>query len=628
MASGIIKSSIYSGAGEGYPDHVYIEWSSAPNITNNTSTIAWKCYGGSSYSNEWNYVLAAPITVTINGTTVLNLTTRFEMRKDQLLGSGTLTVSHNSNGKKSVSVNISAALYSYAVSSTYSGSIELDEIPRNSSISFDEFTMDSAGTITINSASSEFRHTISYTFGSISETIATKTAAYKVSWTPQVSKLAGEIPASTRGSGTFTVTTYSGSTVVGSNNYTFYCNLPDTVVPTVGNIVLTPQTYSYLIQNKNKLNISVTECSAGAGSEIMSYSYSGPGISKVTTNATETSDTISTFGTLTYTITVTDTRGRVGIKTATITCYEYSAPSFKSFTAYRSTSGGVADDSGTYITCKYRPTFYSVNGTNKISVVIQYTTGTTTKTVTALSGSTSTTSQSKLLSSIVANSTYTVVATITDNYGGSTSSAKITISGSPRVFNVSSNGTGFAIGKMSEHDEMFECRWNAAFSGDVDISGGATISGNAEVTGDMAVSGALNVGTILYSSTSGTNGTVTLSETIANFNYLEFFYIDNYSRQPNSTKIYLTSSNKSNGAYVTLSCIEPSTSTGTPIANIRASGWTVSGTSVTPGRSDLNGTNSGVYAQVRNHKDTTAAQCQTTVVENNYIKILRIVGYK
>lgn len=127
--------------------------------------------------------------------------------------------------------------------------------------------------------------------------------------------------------------------------------------------------------------------------------------------------------------------------------------------------------------------------------------------------------------------------------------------------------------------------------------------------------------TSLYSSSSGTNGAITLSQSAADFTYLEIFYTDNNTRQPQSVKLY-----SPNGKYVSLSCIEPSTSGSESRVYIRVSGWTISGTSMTVGRSDLSGANRGVYGQL--YPNANGTNSDVKVTQNNYIKIFRILGYK
>lgn len=126
MASGTFRTPTCTAAGSGYHRYIEVVWSSTNDTANNQSTISWTAYSRAPDSNSTSsYVMSAPITIKINGTTVMSKTTRFQMKKDQNLGSGTVTVSHGTDGTKSVSVSIDAAIYTYAVNNTYSGTITM-----------------------------------------------------------------------------------------------------------------------------------------------------------------------------------------------------------------------------------------------------------------------------------------------------------------------------------------------------------------------------------------------------------------------------------------------------------------------------------------------------------------------
>lgn len=104
------------------------------NVANNTSTINWTLYseGGNS-----NYYSTGPTTVTINGTKVYNKervaysSKTFPASKGST--SGTLTVTHNSDGKKSITVSLATAIYTSTVT-TNTGTWTLDNIPRQATI--------------------------------------------------------------------------------------------------------------------------------------------------------------------------------------------------------------------------------------------------------------------------------------------------------------------------------------------------------------------------------------------------------------------------------------------------------------------------------------------------------------
>lgn len=131
MANGKFQSSLYSGAGTGYRRYIEVIWSSTNNVSNNTSTITWHAYVRSPDSGTTSYVYAKGVAVTINdSTTTLIGNTAQPTYKDQSIGSGTTTITHGSDGTKTVSVSIKAQFYTYGTdNSTYSGNIKLTTNP-------------------------------------------------------------------------------------------------------------------------------------------------------------------------------------------------------------------------------------------------------------------------------------------------------------------------------------------------------------------------------------------------------------------------------------------------------------------------------------------------------------------
>ncbi len=100
------------------------------NVVENTSTLTWvlQSLGGSV-----NYYTTGPTTVTINGTQVYYKartawsTSQFPAAKGST--SGTITVAHDSNGSKSISVGFSTAIYTSTVTE-HGGTMTLSNIDR------------------------------------------------------------------------------------------------------------------------------------------------------------------------------------------------------------------------------------------------------------------------------------------------------------------------------------------------------------------------------------------------------------------------------------------------------------------------------------------------------------------
>ena len=291
-------------------------WSqSSQNIANNTTKILWDMqvilssgYSiSSSASKDWS--------VTVNGTKYSGSNT-LPSSGTKTMASGSTTISHNSDGTKSFSYSFSqefAITFSGTYIGTKSGSSSgtLDTIARASSVSGGSGTIGSTTTIKINRASSSFTHTLTYTFGSLSGTIATKTTSTSYTWTIPTS-FYNQIGSATSGKGTITCTTYNGSTNIGSSSCSFTASVNgDANAPSLSvSIVDTDSTTTALTGNSGTLikyysdaKVTLT-ASAKNGASISSYSISGGGGS-----STSSSATISNVTNNKFTCKVTDSRG-------------------------------------------------------------------------------------------------------------------------------------------------------------------------------------------------------------------------------------------------------------------------------------------------------------------------------
>lgn len=111
-------------------------------------------------------------------------------------------------------------------------------------------------------------------------------------------------------------------------------------------------------------------------------------------------------------------------------------------------------------------------------------------------------------------------------------------------------------------------------------------------------------GDILYNDETGSNGTITLSKSAANYTYIEIFFKDNNGINFSSIKVY-----QPNGKNVSLSNIDNSAN----YITFRSAGYTISEATMTNTRKVLASFN---------------ASSQTYSNTTNYIYITRIIGYK
>lgn len=342
-------ASIYGGKSNGW--QLRLDYSSAQNQAKNQSTITldlW-IYDGTGYSqnessNEAYYIL--------QGTKVWH-PYYYSSTGWYKLGSKTITVDHNSDGSKTVTLSAS---WDCGFDSAYtprtlsvSGSVTLPTIPRAATLSYGSMTMGTAATIKITPPVSGATSTITYKFGSASGTIVTKTSAASVSWTPPTS-LAAQIPNSASGTGTLTVETYSGSTKLGSRAYTVNISVPSTMTPTLTVAISDPtgraDTYGGYIQSKSRLKVELT--AAGVqGSTIKSYAIKVGDILSATSD-TATSGYLPASGSLTVTASATDSRGRTKTVTQTVTVTPYVSPTISALEVVRCKANGTEDPTGAY----------------------------------------------------------------------------------------------------------------------------------------------------------------------------------------------------------------------------------------------------------------------------------------
>lgn len=403
------------------------------NVAANTSTLTWTLQ---SVGGSVNYYSIAETTVTINGTTVYNKgatawdTKVFPAAKGST--SGTITVAHGSDGKKSISVGFSTRVY-YSSAQEYGGSMTLANIDRAApTVSLTTSSITASG-VTIKATASTTCDRFDYStnggsswtnFSTTSGTTASKTITgltpnttysikvrarkktnqvYGTSAAASVKTLGGSVISSvstftadnatakitmsvtvyntsykhtlvikngsttvltisslslTNGSntitltasqrstvlaamsgvksfsGTFTLTTYSGSTQIGTAS-----SKAATVQTTSANSAPTFTAFTYvdsnttavgvtgnnqiLIQNISTLKLTLTAATAKNGATISSYSVVAGSKTASSTSTTITVGALSDKGTVPVVVTAIDSRGYTTAVTVNITVLEY-----------------------------------------------------------------------------------------------------------------------------------------------------------------------------------------------------------------------------------------------------------------------------------------------------------------
>ena len=354
-------------------------------IENNTSQVEWWVGIRSNTAYHNHYGLSETYKVVINGTTVHNAvhTPTVNSGATVWVASGTTTVSHNADGSKSISVSAS---FNNADRGTYlpttgscSGSLKLTTIPRATTPSIDKPSLDCGSAIKISgtSASSNFSHKVYVTWNGTKTqigTIASGTTTPSFSYTIPTD-WEKNIPDSTSGIATFTLETISGSTPVGSKTVNATIKVRSGVVPSIGTVSISDTNsicagIGQYVQSQSKLKFSIAT-SGNQGSTITSVSTKFNG--QTYNGSTFTTQAIQNSGTLSYTITVTDSRGRTATKSGSVNVVAYNPPSLTNVSAKRANSSYAVDESsGTYALLHFKVGFTSLSNKNVTSFYIQY----------------------------------------------------------------------------------------------------------------------------------------------------------------------------------------------------------------------------------------------------------------
>lgn len=275
-----------------------IVWSATQSLTGNTSTITARLYYAKSSLSSTATGGYGAFKITIDGQSqsFSNVYVVLEPGGgDKLVATFTATVSHNADGTKRPSVSATGYISGTTLTSTsLSSTITLDTIPRASSISCTTANIESNPTISISRASTSFTHTITYAFGTLTGTIATKTSATSITSWAIPSSFYGQIPNAKTGRGTLTCTTYSGNTAVGTST----CDLDVTTdeakcKPTVSGTV--EDTNAATIALTGDKNILVRYCSTALCTIAVTLNKNAGSIKAKTINNVSVSGTTRTI---------------------------------------------------------------------------------------------------------------------------------------------------------------------------------------------------------------------------------------------------------------------------------------------------------------------------------------------
>ena len=346
------------------------------NIAGNYSTV--KVVGRlrtNGYASMWG--VTSDVTIHINGDgaiehPVINIGTN----STQEIFNRTYNVGHDSEGKKTVGVQLSVGLNTGGYGSAMVAfDLPLTQIKRARTGKVTATELGKVATITIDRKNSSFKHTLRYNWDGKTGTIATNVDT-SCNWTLPLD-FANTVPNADYHWGTVYIDTYSGSTKIGTKEVTFNANIPASIKPTLGGISLSDSntTVSNLINTSNtfvqvlsNIKVAFNNASGAYSSTISNYRAEIVGKNLSTTSNGGSLGMMDFNGSVTVRATVTDSRGRTSDPVEIpVNVLPYFTPHM-SFTAQRSGSASTT----LTVTRNARIAPLTVGGKQKNKMIISF----------------------------------------------------------------------------------------------------------------------------------------------------------------------------------------------------------------------------------------------------------------
>lgn len=371
----------------GYPRNATFSWSQASqSIDKNQTTINWSfTLGGSSSSTSSIAIYGGSITV--NGETKsFNYANTGYKKNGFVLASGSTTITHGSDGKKTFSASGGVNIYGSSEYYSGSGSWALNDIPRAAEISTaPNFNDEDNPTITYSNPAG---NSVASLDACISLTGSADDIAYRAisktgtSYTFNLTDAERNVLRNATTTSKTRTVKFFIRTIIGNNTYYKSKDVTLTIVngePTFSNFTFqdtnsTTTTITgnnqYIIQNKSTLRATITaanKATAVKGASMVDYtfaigSYSGTA-NYSSSDINKDIGTVNASTNQTLSVTAKDSRGFTKVASKTVNIVPYSAPTI---------SASVARDSNfedtTRINISGSMALLKVNGTTKNAV--------------------------------------------------------------------------------------------------------------------------------------------------------------------------------------------------------------------------------------------------------------------
>ena len=277
---------------------------------------------------------------------------------------GDVGVSHNADGTAQISVwaNLSVIYQSSNIgginNTVYAA---LPRIPRVSELKAEPVELGQEMSIQLQRASSDFRDTVVWSCGARSGTLAEQTGDTALTWTVPL-ELADQVPEGTAAPVVLTLTTFSGSSQIGSRSVTVSCPLPESLVPTLTIAVEDKlgykDVYGGFIQSQSQARV-LTQAAGVYGSSIREIAVR---CGRLSGTGEQAVFALEESGNVAITVTVTDSRGRSASTETGITVLPYRKPSVTIREAFRCDKSGNNQPDGDWLKVVFDSTVTALEG--------------------------------------------------------------------------------------------------------------------------------------------------------------------------------------------------------------------------------------------------------------------------
>ena len=336
-------------------------------------------------------------------------------------------------------------------------------------------------TIYTNRQSTRYTHNVTYTLAGTTGTIATGVTTSAV-WTIPTSLI--DKVAMNGTSCAITVTTYLSHTNKGSNTVYLTLYPPDGAAPTVESGWVSVSRDNSAIPDvsawvkgysKAKITFDPDKVTGNYGATISKFSVLYGGVRTEAVDNEATTGTLADVNAAVF-CTVTDSRGNSTTEEIVVPVLDYAPPTITGAEIFRCDGALLPADEGVHIAAKATAGCTSLDGANSVTLTAAY------KAVGAADYGAEVALESGVAGMVTGSDdvstmqSYLVRLTATDRLGVTTTFEKA-VPTKAVTFHLKNGGKGAAFGKYAETDELFECQWDASFSGNASFAGQMKIGG-------------------------------------------------------------------------------------------------------------------------------------------------------